>query len=164
MSPLNLFDLNGSYGYTNNKYSRNLIRNEVVPLLKKINPNLERNSRRVRSSSGLSFSIWLDKLFAVEVGNAFFDPKTVKEGKTEWTTGLGVLSTVEQEAKTPVIVRSDIYRRSFIFLAERPSIANPSERAMVNEDVEVIVVWKLRRKGADGVSYCDLFGIFIWLH
>ena len=28
---------------------------------------------------------------------------------------------------------------------------------MVNEDVEVIVGEKLRRKGADGVSYCDLF-------
>jgi len=30
-----------------------------------------------------------------------------------------------------------------IFLGERPSIANPDGRAMVNEGVEVIVVWKL---------------------
>jgi hypothetical protein len=47
------------------------------------------------------------------------------------------------------------------FLVERPSIANPTERAMMNEGVEVIIVRKLRRKCAVGVSYCDLFAAFI---
>ena len=42
----------------------------------------------------------------------------------------------------------------FIICRTRPSIANPWERAMVNGDVEVIIVWKLDRKGAQGVSYC----------
>jgi hypothetical protein len=39
-----------------------------------------------------------------------------------------------------------------LFLGERPSIANPTERAMMNEGVEVIVVKKLRRKCAVWVS------------
>jgi hypothetical protein len=47
------------------------------------------------------------------------------------------------------------------FLAERPSIANPTERANIDEVVNGLVREKLRRKCAVVVGYCDLFGIFI---
>ena len=44
---------------------------------------------------------------------------------------------------------------------QRPSIANPTKRAMVDEGVGVIVGEKLRRKGTDGVSYCDFANLVL---
>ena len=45
------------------------------------------------------------------------------------------------------------------FLGERPSIADPTEGANVDEVVNGLVREKLRRKCAVVVGYCDLFAL-----
>ena len=48
-----------------------------------------------------------------------------------------------------------------LFLAERLSIADPTERANIDEVVDGLVRKKLRRKYSVVVGYCDLFAFFV---
>ena len=48
-------------------------------------------------------------------------------------------------------------------MSERPSIANPSDWANIATRKLVELGLNFDRKGADGVSYCALFGILFGL-